>query len=120
MSPEANPPPGRWLRGLYRAPLALYRHGGAGWEAWIGWRWILVITRGRKTGREHAVLLDLIGQNQNDERFFVQAAYGRRADWVLNAEAAGELEAQVGRRRFVARMEWVADEEARRVMRAYV
>ena len=118
VSPDRNAAPGRWLRLFYRAPVALYRHGGGGFERAIGWRWIMLVTRGRRSGREHAVMLDLLGHE--GDRYYVQAAYGRRADWLRNIEASGEFEAQVGRRRFTARLEHIADDEARRIMLSYV
>jgi deazaflavin-dependent oxidoreductase (nitroreductase family) len=113
-----KPPPGRWLRALYRAPLAVYRAGAGGLERRLGMRWILLRTRGRKTGRPHEVLVDVLGEDRG--RHYVQAAYGRRADWVRNAEAAGRFEAEVGRDRFAATLEPVEEGEARRILRAYV
>ena len=118
MSPEIEARPARWLRLLYRIPVGLHRLGAGGLVRAVGLRWILVVTRGRKSGREHAVVLDLLGEEGN--RFYVQAAYGRRADWLQNVEAAGDFVAQVGRRRFTARLEQVPNHEARRVMLAYL
>jgi deazaflavin-dependent oxidoreductase (nitroreductase family) len=118
MGPQGNPRPGFWLRLLYRLPVELYRSGAAGWESAIGLSWILLVTRGRKTGREHAVMLDLLGAV--GDRYYVQAAYGEAADWRKNIEAAGEFEAQVGSDRFDARLEVCDDSEADRIMLAYV
>lgn len=118
MSSRGNPPPGLWLRLLYRVPVALYRVGAAGWETALGLSWILVVTRGRKSGREHAVMLDLL--DVEGDRYYVQAAYGERADWRKNVAAAGKFEAQVGTHRFAARLEVCDDREARRVMLRYV
>jgi deazaflavin-dependent oxidoreductase (nitroreductase family) len=112
--------PGRLLRAFYGAPLVAYRLGLAGREHWIGMHWILIVTRGRRSGREHAVLLDLLGEDPSRRRYYVQAAYGRQADWVRNIEAHPGFEAQVGTERFAARMETVPEEEARAVMLAYV
>jgi len=112
--------PGKLLRALYRAPLVAYRLGLAGREQWIGMHWILIVTRGRRSGREHAVLLDLLGEDASRGRYYVQAAYGREADWVRNIEAHPRFEAQVGTERFPARMESAPAEEARAVMLAYV
>jgi len=108
------------MRALYRAPLVAYRLGLAGREHWIGMHWILIVTRGRRSGREHAVLLDRLGDDPTRGRYYVQAAYGRNADWVRNVEAHPAFEAQVGTERFAARMETAPDSEARAVMLAYV
>jgi hypothetical protein len=113
--------PGPVLRALYKAPLVAYRLGLAGREHWIGMHWIAVVTRGRRSGKEHTVLLDLLGHDRERGRRYVQAAYGRDADWVRNAEASGgSVAAQVGRERFAARLESVAPGEAHAVMLAYV
>ena len=105
---------------VYRAPLVAYRLGLAGREHWVGMHWLALTTRGRKSGREHTVLLDLIGDDRERGRYYVQAAYGRDADWVRNAEASGTVGAQVGAKRFAARLEAAAPDEARAAMLAYV
>ena len=115
-----NQRPGRWLRVLYRAPVVAYRLGLAGRESWIGMHWVLIVTRGRRSGREHSVLVDLLGKDEPRGRYFVQSAYGRSADWVKNIEARPLFEAQVGRQRFAARLEEVSPSEALRVMTDYV
>jgi len=112
--------PAPWLRVLYRAPLVAYRLGLAGREHWFGMHWLLAVTRGRRTGREHAVLVDLLGEDVVRGRYYFQSAYGRDADWLRNIEAQGFFEAQVGRERFRARLEEAPRDEALRVMLAYV
>src|ERR1044072_10777 len=112
--------PGPVMKVVYRAPLVAYRLGLAGGEHWIGMHWLALTTRGRKSGREHTVLLDLIGEDRQRRRYYVQAAYGRDADWVRNAEARGTIDAQVGIERFTARLEMEAADEARAVMLASV
>jgi hypothetical protein len=62
----------------------------------------------------------LLGEDPGAGRYFVQAAYGRGADWVRNVEAHPRFEAQVGDRRFAARTEALEPSEARGVMVAYV
>jgi deazaflavin-dependent oxidoreductase (nitroreductase family) len=83
-------------------------------------RWILVATRGRQSGKPHEVLVDLLGEDVAPERYFVQAAYGRSADWVRNIEAHGSFEAQVGRDRFAATLVTLSGKEAREVMMRYL
>jgi len=112
--------PARWLRAIYRMPLAVYRLGFAGSERWLGMHWLLITTTGRRSGRPHRVLVDLLGHDPARGRYFIQAAYGRRADWVRNIEVHPVFEAQVGRERFRARMEEAERQEAERVMLDYV
>jgi deazaflavin-dependent oxidoreductase (nitroreductase family) len=120
MPPEGKSRPSAWLRAIYRMPLAAYRLGLAGREHWLGMRWVLIVTEGRRSGRPHAVLVDLLGEDAARGRYFVQAAYGRRADWVRNIEAHPVFDAQIGRQRFRARMEEAEPPEATRVMLEYV
>jgi len=120
MATKLEGKPGPWLRAIYRMPLAVYGAGFAGWERWLGLHWMLIATVGRRSGRPHAVLVDLLGHDPGRGRYFIQAAYGRCADWVRNIEARPIFEAQVGRERFRARMEEAGRQEAERVMLAYV
>lgn len=120
MPPERKRRPGIWLRAIYRMPLGVYRLGLGGWERWLGMHWVLIVTAGRRSGRPHAVLVDLLGQDPAGGRYFVQAAYGRRADWLRNIEAHPVFDVQIGRERFRARMEEAQRREADRVMLAYV
>ncbi|MGH7896451.1 MAG: nitroreductase/quinone reductase family protein [Candidatus Binatia bacterium] len=108
------------MRMIYRLPLAAYRFGLAGREHWLGMHWVLIVTTGRRTGRTHAVLVDRLGEDPARGRYFVQAAYGRRADWVRNVEAHPVFDAEVRGQRFRARMEEAEPREAARVMLEYV
>jgi hypothetical protein len=108
------------MRRLYRLMLSAYRAGLAGREHWIGMRWVLIETIGRRSGRPHAVLVDLLGEARSEGRFFLQSAYGNASDWLRNAEGGRPIWAEVGGERFAARLESVDDETARRVMLAYV
>ncbi len=99
-------------------PLAFYRIGLGGFERLYGMHWILVTTRGRRTGKPHSVLVDIIDYDRPTDTYTVQPAFGRRADWVRNIEKTPIFEAQVGRRRFRAKALPVeAGEGAERMLR---
>ena len=106
--------PSGLLRAFYRMPVPLCRRFGGAMRA-LGFPWIEVTTRGRKSGRPHTVLLDCLHEDPATGRYFVQAAYGMNADWVKNALAAGTLEASVGAERFAAKLEVVSAEESKSV-----
>jgi deazaflavin-dependent oxidoreductase (nitroreductase family) len=107
--------PSGLMRFLFRAPVPFFRRGlGGGFRA-LGLPWIELTTRGRKSGRAYTVLLDSLHEDPATGRYFVQSAYGMKADWVRNALAQGTFEAAVGRDRFSATLEPVSDEEARAV-----
>jgi deazaflavin-dependent oxidoreductase (nitroreductase family) len=101
-------------RAFFRMPVPLFRRFGGAMRA-LGFPWIEVTTRGRKSGRPHTVLLDCLYEEPATGRYFVQAAFGMSADWVKNALAAGTIEASLGGERFAAKLEVVPTEEAKSV-----
>lgn len=113
-----KPTPG--LRRLYRAPVGLFRAGLAGWIRYVAAEWILITTRGRRTGRPHAVLVDLLSREPGSGTFYVQAAYGRRSDWVRNIEATPEVQIRFRGRDLEGRASALRREEALRVIDEYI
>jgi deazaflavin-dependent oxidoreductase (nitroreductase family) len=93
---------------LFRLPLRAEQRGwhgllrGAMWA--LGVDWIVLETRGRRSGRTHEVMLDIVGHDAARGIYYVQPAEGRRADWVRNAIAHPEIAARVGTRRRRARV----------------
>jgi deazaflavin-dependent oxidoreductase (nitroreductase family) len=83
------------LRSLYRIPLWLRRRGVRGYERVLGIEWIVVTTRGRRTGRPHAVVVDVVGRDAGG--WYVQPA-DPRAQWVLNARADPHVTVEAGGR----------------------
>src|SRR5262249_23230184 len=67
---------------LFRAPLLLYRLGLGGLERLIGIEWIVLTTRGRRTGNSHSVMLDVIAHDAVSGTYYVQPADERRTHWV--------------------------------------
>ena len=106
--------PSGFRRTFFRMPVPLFRRFGGAMRR-LGFPWIEVTTRGRKSGRPHTVLLDCMHEDPATGRYFVQAAYGMNADWVKNALAAGTLEASLGGERFAATIEVVRADEARSI-----
>ena len=99
MKTQQIKPPGRLLRILFRLPLILYRGGLGGLIPMQ----ILLTTMGRKSGRSHRVVVDIIGGNKTKGIYYVSAAFGPRSDWYLNLRANSTVQAQIGRRKFAAR-----------------
>lgn len=94
--------PAAALRLLFKLPVAMHRLGLRGWERLVGARWMLITTTGRKTGKPHRVMVDVIGRNESSDTYYVAAAYGSNADWVRNVRAHSSVRAQVGPRDFAA------------------
>lgn len=113
-------PGSRVRRWLFRLPLRLHRLGLRGFERVLGIDWIVLTTRGRRTGRPHEVMLDVVGHDAATGAFYVQPADGRRADWVRNVAADPGVVAEVRGRRFDARVEDVTGPEGAEVVLRFV
>jgi deazaflavin-dependent oxidoreductase (nitroreductase family) len=98
----------------------LHRAGIRGLERVLGIDWILLTTTGRRTGRPHGVMLDVVGHDPTGGAFYVQPADGRQADWVRNVAVFPEVVAQVRGRRFQARVEDVTGPEGAEVVLRFI
>lgn len=111
-------------RFLYRLPLLLDRAGLPALDGAIrrllGVDWIVLETVGRRTGRPHVVVLDVIDHDAGADRYYVQPAYGDAADWVRNVRREPRVTARVGRRRFPARVRDVTGPEGADAMLRFV
>ena len=112
--------PSRLWRLFFRIPLHLYNLGLRGWERHIGVQLMKITTNGRRTGRPHSVLVDVIGRDEAGDAYYVSAAYGATSDWVRNIRANPVFRAQVGRRRFEAEARRVSDLDAEGLLMAYI
>jgi deazaflavin-dependent oxidoreductase (nitroreductase family) len=97
---QAKRRPIRLPRALSRLPLLVDR---LGWHAVngmatrvLGVEWIVLNTRGRRSGRPHTVMLDVVGYDAPRGIYYVQPAAGRRSDWVRNVTADPHVTVQVG------------------------
>lgn len=102
-APVPPPPPGRLARWFFRVPQWLYRMGLGGCERLVGMHWLLITTKGRRTGLPRPVMVDLLDHDPATGRYYVQPGWGRASDWVKNIEANPIVDIQDGRRRFRAR-----------------
>lgn len=78
--------------------------------AWAGLSsgYVLVETRGRRTGRRRR---NVVGMKIAGDTGWVVAEHGRRAGWVRNIEADADVSVRIGRRWRPARAEVVADDD---------
>jgi deazaflavin-dependent oxidoreductase (nitroreductase family) len=107
----------RWLFGV---PLFLQRAGLGGWERILGIRFIEITSKGRRTGRPHSVLVDMLDHDLVSDTYYVQSAYGDRADWVKNIKVNPVFEARIGRKRFSASAERVPPCQAAEILLRYI
>lgn len=102
MSAFGKPPSGL-LKFFFKVPLYLHKMGLGGWEKLIGAEWMLIATTGRKTGKRREAMVDVMDYDKATDTYYIEAAYGARADWYRNIQSHPVFEAQVGRRKFHAR-----------------
>ena len=102
MSAFGKPPSGL-LKFFFKVPLYVHKMGLGGWEKMIGAEWMLIATTGRKTGKRRETMVDVMDYDKSSDTYYIEAAYGARADWYKNIQSHPVFEAQVGRRKFHAR-----------------
>lgn len=115
---HAPTPMSRLRRFVFRVPLQLHHLGVHGLERLIGIDWIVLETRGRRSGRPHEVMLDVV--SEQDGVFYVQPADGRRAHWVRNVTADPYVTAELRGERFAARVDDVTGAEGAEAVLRFV
>ncbi|NOT03430.1 MAG: nitroreductase family deazaflavin-dependent oxidoreductase [Anaerolineales bacterium] len=104
--------PNRMLKFFFKVPVWLHKMGLGGWERLIGAQWMFITTKGRKTGKPRNSMVDVMDYDKATDTYYIEAAYGARADWYKNMQSNPVFEAQVGRRKFKARAGTLSTEGA--------
>jgi deazaflavin-dependent oxidoreductase (nitroreductase family) len=73
---------------------------------------MLIRTTGRNTGKPREVMVDIMDYDKATDTYYIEAAYGARADWYKNIQSNPIFEAQAGRRKFKARAESLSQTDA--------
>ena len=97
--------PNPFMKFFFKAPLFMHKVGLGGWEKIIGAEWMLISTTGRKTGKRRDSMVDVMDYDTSTDTYYIEAAYGSRADWFKNIKANPIFDAQVGRRKFKAQVQ---------------
>jgi deazaflavin-dependent oxidoreductase (nitroreductase family) len=104
------------LRGLFRAPVYLYRwHCGP----LLGRRFMLLVHTGRRTGLHRETVLEVVEYRNEGPEIIVMSAFGPDADWLRNIQATPSADVVIGSRRFAAAHHVLGAEEAIRVIAGY-
>ncbi len=101
---------------VLRAPAFLYDHD-LGWL--LGRRFLRLTHRGRRSGRDYHVMLEVIGEDRRQRELFVMVGLGRAAQWYRNVGAGGAIEIAVGRERFAPAYRTLDVAEAATVLAGY-
>ncbi len=114
----------RVRRLLFRAPLVLERLGLGALPRLmtriVGVDWITVDTIGRRSGRRHTVVLDIVGHDTRRDTYYVQPAYGYQAYWVRNVTAHPEVTVRIGGRSARARVRDATGAEGAEVVLRFI
>jgi deazaflavin-dependent oxidoreductase (nitroreductase family) len=108
--------PSGLLRALLRLPALLYRWH-LGWL--LGHRFLLLVHRGRKSGRVYRTVVEVIRYDPESGESVVVSGWGERSDWYRNIEAQPALEIQTGGRRYRPVQRRLAAEELVAILAAY-
>jgi len=104
------------LKWLFKAPRAVYAaHAGR----LLGHRFLLLTHRGRKTGRPHETVLEVVSWDGAAREAIVMSGWGRRSQWYRNVLAAGTAEVTIGAEHWTARVRTLGPAEGAAVLGDY-
>src|SRR5262245_44415471 len=105
---------------LYRLPLCLHGLGLHGYERVLGIDWLVLTTRGRRTGLPRTVMVDVIGHDPETQAWYVQPADAARSRWLANLRAHPIATVEVRGRRFRARASEITGAEGAEVVLRFI
>lgn len=108
--------PGRVLRWLLRLPAVVYS-AHAGWL--FGHRFLLLVHRGRRTGRLYRTVLEVVAWDEATREAIVMSGFGKASQWYKNVVAGDAVEVRIARLRFAPRVRLLSHDEATRVLADY-
>lgn len=94
-------------------PRLLYRHG---WGWLLGRRFLQLTHTGRRSGRTHTTVLEVVRLDRDSGEVMVVSGFGPGSDWLRNIQANGRVEISIGRESFPASFRMVPVEEATTVL----
>ncbi len=102
--------PSGLLKAVFNAPRWLYKHD----LGWMLGRRILEVTHvGRKSGKSHKTVLEVVSHDKDTRESVVVSAYGTHADWYRNIQAAPALRVKTGRLDYLPEQRFLDAEEGR-------
>lgn len=104
------------VRLTFRLPIYLYRFGLG---KVLGYRFLLLVHRGRKSGRLRETVLEVIRHDPATGESVVLSGRGEKADWYHNIQASPALEIRTGGRRYVPEQRFLAPEENHAIISGY-
>ncbi|MGH8946736.1 MAG: nitroreductase family deazaflavin-dependent oxidoreductase [Acidimicrobiia bacterium] len=100
------------LRALYQAPGWIYR---LGLGPILGRRFLALTHLGRRSGRPHTTVLEVIEFDADTTESIVMSAYGAKADWYRNIEVNSAVRVRTGRFDYLPQHRFLSPEEAQEI-----
>jgi deazaflavin-dependent oxidoreductase (nitroreductase family) len=111
-----SPRPGPVITRLLALPAMLYRVGAG---RLLGHRFVLLVHRGRRTGRVYRTVLEVVRWQREPVEAVVVSGFGRSSQWYRNVLAEGALEIRIGRQRYHPAVRLLPEDEAVAVLADY-
>jgi deazaflavin-dependent oxidoreductase (nitroreductase family) len=115
-SQVTDKPPGGLMLFLLRFPLIFYRLGLGGL---LGQRFICLNHVGRKSGRLHQTVVEVVGHDADTGAYFIVSGWGYKAQWYQNLHAQPDVDVQLGWRRLHVHAETLTPQAGARILLAY-
>ena len=104
------------VRLVFRLPIYLYPFGLG---RVLGYRFLLIIHRGRKSGLIRETVLEVVRYDPTTRESVVLSGRGEKADWYRNIQASPALEIRTGGERYVPQQRFLAPEENHDIISSY-
>jgi deazaflavin-dependent oxidoreductase (nitroreductase family) len=101
---------------MAKAPAVIY-DGGLGWL--FGHQFLLLTHRGRRSGRLHRTMVEVIRYQPESGAAWVVSGTGARADWYRNVRRGPRVGIQIGRERYAAEARLLDAQESRAALREF-
>lgn len=112
---DTDPGKGLLRIGL-RLPILLYRaHLGR----FLGGRFLMLTTTGRKTGLPHRTVLEVVFHDKESDTYYIASGWGEKADWFRNVQKNPKVKVSTGRRQFEAEAVRLFSQDAEGLLLAY-
>jgi deazaflavin-dependent oxidoreductase (nitroreductase family) len=101
---------------LLGLPRHVYRHG---WGWLLGRRFLQLTHTGRRSGRTHTTVLEVVRFDRVSGEVMVVSGFGPGSDWFRNIKANARAEISIGRESFPASFRVLSVDEATAVLADY-
>ncbi len=101
---------------LFKLPIGFYRmHLGS----LLGDRFLLLTHIGRKTGRRHQTVVEVVQHDRVSKTFYVASGWGEKSSWYKNIMMHPQITIQVGNEEYSAMAERVSPEQGAQIILEY-